>query len=159
MISILQWKLKFFNLFNPWIGHCLHMHHRRCWMSLDETGWSLDSGIQGPYIRHGALEHPAALLWLFLFFFTGQGDVFTQIFELPYLLDHTPGTWDPEFPTQWGSLASWVCAEPLSQVHSPKVTPLIPRPDRFLQKEKKWPTWSKKQQRTRREEWTAPNKI
>lgn len=144
MISILQRKLKFFNLFNPWIGHCLHMNHRRCWicfqqLSLDETGWSLDSGIQGPCIRHGALEHPTALLWLVFFFFfsTGPRRCVHLDLEPPYLLDHMPGTWDPEFPTQWGSLSSWVCAEPLSQVHYSKVTPLIPGPDRFLQKKKK----------------------
>ena len=133
--------------------------------SLDEAGWSLDSGTQGPCIRHGALEHSTALLWLFLFFPIGPKRCVHLELEPPSLLDHTPGTWDPEFPTQWGSPASWVCAEPLPQVPSPKGTPLIPRPDRFLQnkikkkKKTKQPTWSKKQQRTGREEWTAPNKI
>lgn len=82
-----------------------------------------------------------------MFFFTGPRRCVHLDLEPPYLLDHTPGTWDPEFPTQWGSLSSWVCAEPLSQVHSSKVTPLIPGPDRFLvkrkRKRKKWPTWSK----------------
>lgn len=105
--------------------------------SLHEAGSSLDSGIQGPCIRHGALEHSTALLWLFLFFPIGPRRCVHLELEPPSLLDHTPGTWDPEFSTQWGSPASWVCAEPLPQVHSPKGTPLIPRPDRFLQNKRK----------------------